>query len=73
MTADEFLVAFLERVAQSPEAAANELENLAHELLTLAHQLREQANSQCKSPGGVTDKVKIKVSGPAGERTVEVN
>lgn len=72
-TANDILVAFLEKLAGSPQTAADELEKLAQELLATAEQLRQAtAGQELKSPGGVSDRVRLTVSGPGGQQTVEV-
>lgn len=70
----------LEMMANDPLRAADEFEKTANEMLALAQKLREivylsqsQDNELC--PGGLSDRVRIKVVGSNGDlkQDVEVN
>lgn len=67
-------------MATDPLAAADEFEKTGNEMIALAQRLRETAHlSQSQDnefcPGGLSDRVRIKVLGPNGDlkRDVEVN
>lgn len=54
-------------IANRDPAAAGMVRTMAHRLLALADRLEARAENPMRSPGGMGDRVQMKVVGPDGE------